>query len=131
MDRYLKENSAYERLYAEYKKYGNLIVAVDFDDTLYDYHQSGNTYDKIQQLVRDLFDAGCQIIIWTGNPDEEMVAEYLDRNNIPFNTINQDIVTCHNKTTRKIYANVFIDDRAGLSQVYNDLTRLLKEIWKK
>jgi hydroxymethylpyrimidine pyrophosphatase-like HAD family hydrolase len=128
MDRYLKENSAYERLYAEYKKYGNLIVAVDFDDTLYDYHKAGHSYEKIQQLVRDLSNAGCKIIIWTGNPDEEMVAEYLDRNNIPYNTINQDIVTCHNESTRKIYANVFIDDRAGLSQVYNDLTRLLKEI---
>lgn len=34
MDKYLKPNSAYERLWEEYNKYKSLIVAVYFDDDL-------------------------------------------------------------------------------------------------
>ena len=33
-----------------------------------------------------------------------------------------------NFNTRKIYANVLLDDRAGLRQVYKDLKKLIKWI---
>ena len=67
MDKYLKPNSAYERLWAEYTKYGSLIVAVDYDDTLFDFHGTGESYEMVQQLVRDLHSIGCKIIIWSGS----------------------------------------------------------------
>lgn len=134
MDRFLKPNSAFERLRAEYKKYGSLIVATDFDDTLYDFHKEGHSYELVRQLVRDLYDINCEIVIWTGNQDIDFVKTFLAENDIPYHLINEDTEASVkfsggvHKLPRKLYANVYIDDRAGLEYVYNDLTRLVKEV---
>ena len=132
MDKYLQPNSAYERLWAEYNKYGSLIVCCDFDDTLYDFHKAGNSYEMVRQLVRDLKEINCYIIIWTGNQDIDFVTKYLIENNIPFDSINDEAPVSkkllNGKTPRKVYGNVYIDDRAGLFQVYQDLTKLIKNV---
>lgn len=132
MDKYLEEDSAYNRLWAEYKKYGSLIVAVDFDDTLYDFHKAGDSYEQIRQLVRDLKEIKCYIIIWTGNQDIVFVSNFLAENNIPYDSINDEAPISKKllgeKVPRKVYANVYIDDRGGLIQVYNDLNKLIKNV---
>lgn len=135
MDKYLVTNSAYERLWAEYKKYGSLIVAVDFDDTLYDFHGTGESYEMVKQLIRDLYSIGCKIIIWSGSEDVNTIAAYLKEQNIPWDLINENLQINGNwasgKDSRKVYANVYIDDRAGLVQVYKDLSRLFYEVTEK
>ncbi len=135
MDEFLKPNAAYERLMVEYKKYGSLIVAVDFDSTLYDFHGTGGSYELVRQLVRDLHAANCHIIIWTGNQNTEFVKSFLAENNIPYHGINEDspegIQYTNGNLPRKIYANVYIDDRGGLEQVYHDLKKLLYNVNKK
>lgn len=132
MDKYLQPNSAYERLLAEYKKYGSLIVAVDLDDTLFDFHGVGNTYEHLRQLIRELHSANCYIIVWTGNQDIEFIQNFMTENKIPYHSINEEAPfykkLLGGKFPRKVYANVYLDDRAGLKQVYNDLKRLLDEI---
>jgi len=132
MDKYLQPNSAYERLWAEYNKYGSLIVAVDYDDTLFDFHGTGESYEMVHQLVRDLHSIGCKIIIWSGSENINDMDIYLTDNNIPWDLINENLQINGNwasgKDSRKVYANVYIDDRAGILQVYNDLTRLIKEV---
>ena len=132
MDKYIQPNSAYERLWTEYNKYGNLIVCCDFDDTLYDFHKVGNSYEQVKQLIRDLKEIGCYIIIWTGNQDTEFITKYLIENNVPFDSINDEAPVSKkllgNKIPRKVYGNVYIDDRSGLLQVYNDLTKLIKNV---
>jgi hypothetical protein len=132
MDKYLVTNSAYERLWAEYKKYGSLIVAVDFDDTLYDFHGTGESYEMVKQLVRDLHSIGCKIIIWSGSENVNAIDTYLKEQNIPWDLINENLQVNGNwasgKDSRKVYANIYIDDRAGLGQVYNDLTKLIKNV---
>ena len=130
MDKYLEENSAYNRLYAEYQRYGSLIVAVDFDDTLYDFHKTGGSYEMVRQLVRDLHTLNCVIQIWTGNDDIEFITKFLNDNNIPFHSINED-APFGPQGQRKMYANVYIDDRAGLSQVFNNLRKLADELQDK
>ena len=132
MDKYLKPNSAYNRLWAEYNKYGSLIVAVDYDDTLFDFHDTGGAYEMVQQLVRDLHSIGCRIIIWSGSEDINNIDKYLTKNNIPCDLINANLIINGNwasgKDSRKVYANVYIDDRSGLEQVYNDLTKLVRNV---
>lgn len=131
MDKYLNPEESYQRLLSEYRKYnGSLIVGVDFDDTLYDFHGQGNTCELVKQLIRDLFKVGCYIIVWTGNKDTDLVTSYLKEENVPYHSINEDhpISVKLMGTPRKLYCNVYIDDRAGLHQVYNDLKRLLNEI---
>ena len=135
MDKYLQPNSAYERLWTEYNKYGSLICAIDFDDTLYDFHKVGNSYEMLRQLVRDLKEIGCYIIIWTGNQNTVFVSNFLVENNIPFDSINDEAPISkkllNGKFPRKVYANVYIDDRAGLFQVYQDLTSLVYAVKNK
>lgn len=132
MDKYLKPNSAYERLWTEYSKYGSLIVAVDYDDTLFDFHGTGESYEMVQQLVRDLHSIGCKIIIWSGSENINDMNIYLRENNIPWDLINENLIIggkwASGKDSRKVYANVYIDDRSGLRQVYNDLTKLVKNV---
>lgn len=132
MDKYLQPNSAYERLWAEYNRYGSLIVAVDFDDTVYDFHGTGDSYEMVRQLVRDLKDINCFIIIWTGNQNIEFVTNFLNENNIPFDSINDEAPISkkllNGNFPRKVYANVYIDDRGGMEQVYSDLTKLIKQV---
>jgi hypothetical protein len=131
MDKYLNREESYQRLLSEYRKYNSLIVCVDFDDTLYDFHKQGNSYEQVIQLIRDLHKANCHIIIWTGNQDLELIEAYLFNKNIPYNNINDEAPVSKkllgNKVPRKVYANVYIDDRSGMTQVYEDLLRLLKE----
>ena len=56
-----------------------------------------------------------------------MIEEYLNNNDIPYNAINKDAPFIK-ENGRKIYYNALLDDRAGLLQVYNELTRLYNEV---
>ena len=71
MDQYLRVNSSYERLKSEYDKYGSIVVAFDFDNTVYDFfHKEGHTYDDVIQLLRNLKSIGCYLICFTASEDE-------------------------------------------------------------
>lgn len=52
MDFYLQAGNSYQRLEDEFKKYGKLIFCVDFDDTIFDFHKKGRTYDDLIQLLK-------------------------------------------------------------------------------
>ena len=127
MDRYLQPNSAYDRLLAEYKQHGGLVVGVDFDGTLHDYHKVGDSHEMVRQLVRDLKANNCKIVIWTAYKDLDYVAEFCDTHSIPFDGINIEGIKLPWES-KKPFFSVLLDDRAGLEHVYNDLTKLLNEI---
>ena len=123
-DQYLAVNSSFQRLYDEYKKYGSLVIAYDFDNTVYDFHSGGHTYTEVIELLRDLKSLGCFLTVWTANSDEQLVAQYLHMNEIPFDAINEN-PPFWKGTERKIYYNALLDDRAGLAQVFSELRQLV------
>lgn len=127
MDYYLSSKNCYDRLVHEYKKYGKLIFCVDFDDTLYDFHQLGRTYDDVMELLRR-WEPYSEVIILTGNGEDKypMIEEYLKSNNIKFKGIN-----CESSVPvagRKTYANVYLDDRGGLPCIYAILDSIIDKI---
>jgi hydroxymethylpyrimidine pyrophosphatase-like HAD family hydrolase len=124
-DEYLVPGKSGERLISEYKKYGSLTIGVDFDGTLYDYHGTGASYEQVRQLLRDLKEIGCKIICWTANNDLEFVNKFLKDNNIPFDGINTDGIKL-GWDSRKPFFSALLDDRAGLLQVYEELTEVAK-----
>jgi hypothetical protein len=75
-------------------------------------------------LLKDLKSINCYLICWTGQEDLEFVSDYLIKNDIPFDAINEN-PPFHKSKSRKIYANAYLDDRAGLKQVYSELTELV------
>lgn len=133
MDEFLKPNAQFKRLWDEYHKYNELIIAADFDSTLYDFHKNGETYEMMSQLIRDLYDLNCHIIIWTANKNTEFIKQYLADNNIPYHSINEEspagIKFLYNSDCslipRKLYANAYLDDRGGLDQAYKELELLV------
>lgn len=129
MDFYLNLDNSTNRLIDEYVQHNSLVVAFDFDDTVYDFHKKGRLYNDVIQLLKELKTINCYLICWTGQQDLEFVSNYLTENNIPFDTINEN-PPFHKSTSRKIYANAYLDDRAGLLQTYNDLQIVLKTIKK-
>lgn len=101
MDFYLDRVNVQDRLLSEYYRHDSLVIAFDFDDTVYDFHKKGRLYSDVIQLLKE--------------------------NDIPFDTINEN-PPFRNSSSRKIYANAFLDDRAGLLQSYEDLTILIKQL---
>jgi hypothetical protein len=127
MDEFLKEGESLKRLLFEYKKYGSLYGAFDFDGTVHDYHQSGASHEQVRQLIRDLYSIGCKLDCWTAYIDHSYVINFLKENNIPYERINGDGIILP-WTSRKPFHSFLLDDRAGLTQVYNELTELVKII---
>lgn len=127
MDYYINPVNAFNRLLEEYNQYGSIVVAYDFDDTVYDFHKKGREYNDAIELLRRLEKINCYLICWTGQDDLVFVKDYLVKNKIPFKAINEN-PPFHKSNSRKIYANAYLDDRAGLSKVYHDLTLLLEII---
>ena len=133
-DRYLHSHHVVARLVEEYRKYGRLIIAVDFDSTLFDYHKKGDTFPKVIKLVQEASELGCKIIIYTCRPKEKHkeLEDYLKENNIPFDTINEPIVKLGETDGygNKIFYSHFLDDRAGLESAYWNLSSALYIIRK-
>ena len=124
MDFYLKKENTFERLLREYKKYDSLVVAFDFDNTVYDFHQKGLNFTDVITLLQNLKKIGCYLIIFTANEDEDFVKKYCKDNQIPFDTINEN-PPFHQSKSRKIYYNILLDDRAGLHETFTHLTKLV------
>ena len=121
MDFYLNKQNAYDRLLEEYKKYGKLVIAYDYDDTIFDFHKKGNTYNDIINLLKRWKDKAV-FICFTASKKERYseIIKYLTKNEIPFDYLNEGVEGLPNGN-KKVYYNVLLDDRAGLCEVYNIL----------
>lgn len=131
-DRYLNNERVVDRLIKEYIKYGRLIVGVDFDGTIFDYHKVGDIYPKLIEIVCKAHSLGCKIIIYTCRNKERQkeVKEYLEVNNIPYDSINEPIVKLDETDGfgSKIFYSILLDDRAGLESAYYALDSALDVI---
>lgn len=130
LDEYLIPNASFLRLLEEYNKYGSLVIAYDLDNTVYDFHKKGKTYWDVIELLVELKELKCYMICFTANSDTEFVSQYLFNNSIPVDAINENppFFKCDQ---RKIYYNAYLDDRAGLIQVYSELKLLTTLIKNK
>lgn len=127
MDFYLNTENSYQRLLKEYKEHDSLVVAFDFDNTVYDYHKKGWKFYDVIKLLQNLKSIGCYLIVFTANEDIGFVKEYCDQQRIPFNGINEN-PPFYKSDSRKIYYNVLLDDRAGLKECYDILNRLFEAV---
>ena len=124
-DFYLNESNVVNRLIEEWKKYGKIIIAYDFDDTVYDFHEKGRIYNDMVSLLKRCKKVGAYFIVFTANNDINMIEAYLTGSNIPFDKINENMEFIK-FTARKIYYNVLLDDRAGLKSAYDTLLTVVE-----
>jgi FMN phosphatase YigB (HAD superfamily) len=128
-DPYLKNYNVVSRILREWLEHGKLVVAYDFDGTVYDYHNQGHTFHQVTELLHECKELGAYFIVFTAaGPDRyDSIKEYLNRKEIPFDAINENMPGLpFGNEGNKIYYNVLLDDRAGLRSAYEDLWEAVK-----
>jgi hydroxymethylpyrimidine pyrophosphatase-like HAD family hydrolase len=124
---YLNPDNTYNRLLKEYQQYGSIVIAFDFDNTIYDYHKQGLDCHEIIDILQKMKAINCFLIVWTASGDIEFVKNYCLENAIPFDAINENPPFFKSKS-RKIYYNELLDDRAGLQESYSRLLKLYHHV---
>lgn len=124
---FLNPDQNYQRLLAEYNRYKSIVVAFDFDNTVYDYHKKGLDCSEIIDLLQKLKSINCLLIVWTANEDEAFIRQYCMSHYIPFDSINENPPFFTSKS-RKIYYNELLDDRAGLRESFDRLLKLYNHV---
>lgn len=117
LDRYKK------RLIDEWNQHQNIIIAVDYDDTLSPWKLNSEEfiklYDRVWKLIKECDITGAFIVCHTAcNPDRyDEIRNDFYRHGIDDVFINKTPVSLpYGKEGSKIYAQIFLDDRAGLLQ---------------
>ncbi len=134
-DRFLKQSEVFKRLWKEYETHRSLIVALDYDNTIFDYHKKGDTYEKIIKLIKKCNLLKFKVVLFSGSAKERYpeMLEYCKSIGIKVDAINDDVVNWHpdkslDWSRSKIYYNIFLDDRAGLKSAYKSLKQVVNEI---
>ncbi len=126
----MKDNIYVQRLVEEWKQHGKIIIGVDYDDTISLYRQDFNKSDVYRtiDLLKHVFLTGAYIVVFTAcNVDRyEDIQKHCEEMQIPISAINKTPVDLpYGKNGAKIYANIFLDDRAGLNEALNILETAL------
>ena len=131
-DTFFNQDNCVNRLLEEWDKYGKLIVAYDFDSTVYG-EETNSKCDNMIELLKACDEMGCTMIVFTARPDSEheFVRTYLREHDIPFDYINENDPTNDMPESRKIFYNIFFDDRCGLTSAYLTMTNVLYKRMKQ
>ena len=116
----------------DYKKWGTIIVAYDFDDTI-EPSDPSKPCDMVIELLQICSKLGFTMICFTARTlesDIKMVRERCKQLNINCDYINDDCDAIKQSRdfehATKLTYNVFLDDRAGLKQSYEVLWGFVK-----
>lgn len=120
-----------KRLLDEYHKYGKLIVAFDFDNTIFDFHQIGGDYSCVIELLRECAKLGFELVLFTTEEDRIKLEKKVNKTHAILQlepnyylSVNMSSVFTNAK---KPYYNILLDDRAGLEESYNILKFVVDE----
>lgn len=129
------EEKCIQRLMNEYHKHNSLIVAFDFDNTVFDYHDEGGDYSDIIRILNYCHQLGFTLILYTCETNAKKLAWKINwcNDNMGFKPDYVNKSPILNNTTRssKIYYNILLDDRAGLNESYSILLNVIDNIEKE
>lgn len=129
-DPFLSNELCIDRLYTEYQKHKKLIVAVDFDDTLRDWHGRGTSHELVINLMKRCKALGFYVVVFTASKPErhQFIKEYCTSKGIEIDSINKNPIDLPYGNDGKIYYNIFLCDRAGLRSSYYILEQVVGRI---
>lgn len=122
----MKLPNLYDKISKVYETHGNLIIAVDFDDTIYDWKNQGYDCDYVVDLVLRCQDKlRAKIILFTCRDGEllDFARDYCISRGITLYGINKN--PDHPDTTSKPFYNILLDDKASLGTTCEVLETLL------
>lgn len=111
---------------------GHLIIAVDFDGTIVEdaYPEIGDPKIFAFETLRELNKDGHRLILWTYRNGERLqeAVNFCKKNGIEFYAVNKNYPEeiFEGKVSRKINADIFIDDRniggmLGWGEIYRKI----------
>lgn len=113
-------------------------VAIDFDGTIAALtHDLGNVGDPLpfaKEALREFVNQGWQVIIYTVRTDYNMIKEYMNYHDIPFDAINcNPIDVAHSGiATNKPWASLYLDDRSWpMCGVFAGWCKIMSDLYEK
>ena len=112
-----------DRLIQEWNQHGKIIIAVDYDDTLSPWKLRDFNPKRTFDVLKVAKETGAYIVIFTAcDPFRyDEIYDYCHDNGLEIDTINKNPIDLPYGHGGKIYANIFIDDRAGVNEALNIL----------
>lgn len=113
------KNKYFDRLVAEWIEHGNIIICVDFDDTISPWKiASPEECLSTIQILKKAKRTGAYIVIHTACDTERYseIREYCAKHGLEINSINENPIDLLYGNDAKPYANIYIDDRAGMNE---------------
>ena len=113
------------------------IAAVDFDGVIaqYEGYQGDSNYLPPKEGSKEAIDIlrahGIKVIIWTCRNNEAALREYLDKYGIGYDAINADVhpqITSPDQISRKVLADVYVDDRGIRFTDWNSAVELILDL---
>jgi hypothetical protein len=122
-DRYFNISESVHRLVKTFKEHRNLFIAFDFDNTVFDTHELGDTFPKMESLLQFLKKEGFMLILFTGNEGIRLkeILVYCKEHGYEPDYVNENPI----EDTRKPFFNILLDDKAGLNEAYQILVTTL------
>jgi hydroxymethylpyrimidine pyrophosphatase-like HAD family hydrolase len=116
-----------DRLVEQYKKHGKLIIAFDFDDTVFPYSHQVDTpiTRRTRKVLRMAKEQGHTLVCFTCRGSIADVKMYCDFKKISFDYFNDCPLKLGNG---KIFYNILLDDKAGLREALTELETALYTI---
>lgn len=107
-----------ERLEREWDTHGKIIIACDYDDTISPWGMHGSDFNHVIKLLKEAKTTGAYITIFTACNEDRYpeIREYCSSKGLEIDSINQTPIPLPYGNNGKVYANIFIDDRAGLNE---------------
>lgn len=129
------EDKCIERLMNEYHKHNNLIVAFDFDNTIFDYHNDGGDYSDIIDILNLCHQLKFTLVLYTCEISTKKLAWKInwcqEHMGIKPDYVNSSPILNNITSNSKIYYNILLDDRAGLNEAYSILVHVISNIEKE
>lgn len=125
-DPYLITSQCAKRLLKEYERHPKLILAVDYDSTVFPYGHPDDTHEHVLSLVKEAQRRGFYIVLFTASAPERFPAmrAFMAAQGITVDSINENPIPLPFGHHGKIYYNLLLDDRAGLGQACETLEYL-------
>jgi len=123
-DPYFDRANCVNKLFETYKKHKKLIIAVDFDCTVSEYPEGcGTTHNKILDILRECNELGFYVIPYTCSRIERyrFIYAFFQLVGIKVEYINENIPGIDYGPGAKLYYNLLLDDKSGLSESYEIL----------
>lgn len=127
LNNYTNSEAVLNRLKKEYSEHGKIIIAFDFDNTIYDYHDADLDLEATICALRKAYKLGMEMFCFTANSNHKLVTDVVQHLlGIPYQ---EQKINCssldHLFRGRKPFFSILLDDRAGLDSALRTLNQFL------